>query len=137
MQDEVIRLQRDVKKTMIFITHDLAEALKLGDRIAIMKDGRFVQVGTPEDVVAHPADDYVSDFTRDVPRAHVLTARTIMRSTDGDGDVDYGGDVPADTVVQQLLPLVVKSDRPYRVIEDGAQVGMVDRAAVLEAMVEA
>ena len=72
MQDEVIRLQRDVQKTMIFITHDLAEALKLGDRIAIMKDGRFVQVGTPEEVVAHPADDYVADFTRDVPRAHVL-----------------------------------------------------------------
>ena len=58
---------------MIFITHDLMEALKLGDRIAIMKDGAFVQIGTPEEVVAHPADDYVADFTRDVPRAHVLT----------------------------------------------------------------
>jgi glycine betaine/proline transport system ATP-binding protein len=78
MQDEVIRLQREVRKTMIFITHDLAEALKLGDRIAIMKDGRFVQVGTPEEVVAHPANDYVADFTKDVPRAHVLTARAIM-----------------------------------------------------------
>ena len=63
MQDEVVRLQKEVKKTMIFITHDLMEALKLGDRIAIMKDGKFVQVGTPEDVVAHPADDYVADFT--------------------------------------------------------------------------
>ena len=91
MQDEVIRLQRDVQKTMIFITHDLAEALKLGDRIAIMKDGRFVQIGTPEEVVAHPADDYVADFTRDVPRAHVLTARTIMRSTNG--ETDFAGDV--------------------------------------------
>ncbi|MGH2590944.1 MAG: quaternary amine ABC transporter ATP-binding protein, partial [Actinomycetota bacterium] len=83
MQDEVIRLQRDVRKTMIFITHDLMEALKLGDRIAIMKDGTFVQVGTPEEVVAHPADDYVADFTKDVPRAHVLTARTIMRPANG------------------------------------------------------
>ena len=73
MQDEVVRLQRELHKTMIFITHDLMEALKLGDRIAIMKDGRFVQIGTPEEVVAHPADDYVADFTRDVPRAHVLT----------------------------------------------------------------
>ena len=81
MQDEVVRLQRELRKTMIFITHDLMEALKLGDRIAIMKDGRFVQVGTPEEVVAHPADDYVADFTRDVPRAHVLTVRTIMRAT--------------------------------------------------------
>ncbi len=68
---------------MIFITHDLAEALKLGDRIAIMKDGAFVQVGTPEEVVAHPADDYVADFTKDVPRAHVLTARAIMRPVNG------------------------------------------------------
>jgi glycine betaine/proline transport system ATP-binding protein len=135
MQDEVIRLQRDVQKTMIFITHDLAEALKLGDRIAIMKDGRFVQIGTPEEVVAHPADDYVADFTRDVPRAHVLTARTIMRSTDGESD--FAGDVAADAILQSLLPLVVKDERPYRVVEDGAQVGLVDRTAVLAAMVEA
>ena len=135
MQDEVIRLQHEVKKTMIFITHDLAEALKLGDRIAIMKDGRFVQVGTPEEVVAHPADDYVSDFTRDVPRAHVLTVRTIMRPTDG--EADYAGDVAATTVIQDLLPRVVEEHRPYRVMDDGAQVGVVDRTAVLAAMVEA
>jgi glycine betaine/proline transport system ATP-binding protein len=135
MQDEVIRLQRDVQKTMIFITHDLAEALKLGDRIAIMKDGRFVQIGTPEEVVAHPADDYVADFTRDVPRAHVLTAKTIMRSTNG--ETDFAGDVPADAILQSLLPLVVKDERPFRVVEDGAQVGIVDRTAVLAAMVEA
>jgi len=135
MQDEVIHLQRDVQKTMIFITHDLAEALKLGDRIAIMKDGRFVQIGTPEEVVAHPADDYVADFTRDVPRAHVLTARTIMRSTNG--ETDFAGDVPADAILQSLLPLVVKDERPFRVVEDGAQVGIVDRTAVLAAMVEA
>ncbi len=135
MQDEVIRLQRDVQKTMIFITHDLAEALKLGDRIAIMKDGRFVQIGTPEEVVAHPADDYVADFTRDVPRAHVLTARAVMRSTDG--ETDFAGDVAADAILQSLLPLVVKDERPYRVVEDGTQVGLVDRTAVLAAMVEA
>ena len=134
MQDEVIRLQKELRKTMIFITHDLAEALKLGDRIAIMKDGRFVQVGTPEDVVSAPADDYVADFTRDVPRAHVLTARTIMRAANGDGD--YAGEVDAATIVQDLLPLVVRDERPYRVIDAGAQVGVVDRAAVLSAMVE-
>ena len=88
MQNEVRRLQNEMKKTMIFITHDLAEALKLGDRIAIMKDGEFVQVGTPEEVVAHPADDYVADFTKDVPRAHVLTARAIMRPVNGHGAAD-------------------------------------------------
>jgi glycine betaine/proline transport system ATP-binding protein len=134
MQDEVIRLQRDVRKTMIFITHDLAEALKLGDRIAIMKDGKFVQVGTPEEVVAQPADDYVADFTRDVPRAHVLTVRTIMRPANG--DLEYAGDVDAAAVVQSLLARVAEEHRPFRVIDAGAQVGVVDRTAVLAAMVE-
>ena len=81
MQDELIALEKVVKKTIIFITHDLLEALKLGDRIAIMREGRFVQVGTPEEVVGEPADDYVRDFIRDVPRAKVLTARTIMDTT--------------------------------------------------------
>ena len=134
MQDEVVRLQKEVKKTMIFITHDLMEALKLGDRIAIMKDGHFVQVGTPEEVVAHPADDYVADFIRDVPRAHVLTVRTIMRPA-GDAS-DYAGDVAAATVVQDLLPMLVEEHRPYRVIDNGAQIGIVDRTAVLSAMIE-
>ena len=134
MQDEVIRLQKEVKKTMIFITHDLLEALKLGDRIAIMKDGAFVQVGTPEEVVAHPADDYVADFTKDVPRTHVLTVRTIMRSTNG--DADYAGDVDAGTIVRDLLPMVVSEHRPFRVVDEGAQIGVVDRTAVLSAMIE-
>jgi glycine betaine/proline transport system ATP-binding protein len=134
MQDEVVRLQKEVQKTMIFITHDLMEALKLGDRIAIMKDGHFVQVGTPEEVVAHPADDYVADFIRDVPRAHVLTVRAIMRPADG--ALDYAGDVPAATVVQDLLPMVVEEQRPYRVIDGGSQIGIVDRTAVLSAMIE-
>ena len=94
---------------MIFITHDLAEALKLGDRIAIMKDGKFVQVGTPEEVVAHPADDYVADFTRDVPRRTCSRSRTIMRAANG--GADYAGDVAADRSSRTLLPLVVK-ERP-------------------------
>ena len=78
MQDQLINLQGLVQKTMVFITHDFLEALKLGDRVAIMKDGEFVQIGTPEEVVSAPADDYVRDFTRDVPRSKVLTARSVM-----------------------------------------------------------
>ena len=79
MQDELLRIQEVVRKTMIFITHDFLEAIKMGDHIAIMKDGGFMQVDTPEAVVARPADDYVRDFTEDVPRYKVLTARTVMR----------------------------------------------------------
>jgi glycine betaine/proline transport system ATP-binding protein len=135
MQDEVIRLQREVRKTMIFITHDLAEALKLGDRIAIMKDGTFVQVGTPEEVVADPADDYVADFTRDVPRAHVLTARSIMRPLDG-GTVADGPQVQATTIVQDLLPLVVRSEQEIRVLDGETVIGYVDREAVMASLIE-
>jgi glycine betaine/proline transport system ATP-binding protein len=135
MQDEVVRLQREVQKTMIFITHDLMEALKLGDRIAIMKDGGFVQVGTPEEVVARPADDYVADFTRDVPRAHVLTARSIMKPADGapgDGPV-----VAPTTVVQDLIAMVADGDRLIRVVDGETVLGVVDRAAVMGALIEA
>jgi glycine betaine/proline transport system ATP-binding protein len=136
MQDEVVRLQREVRKTMIFITHDLAEALKLGDRIAIMKDGHFVQVGTPEDVVAHPADAYVADFTREVPRAHVLTARAIMRPVDG-AAIGDGPTVASTTVVQELIPIVAEADRTIRVTDGGTVIGLVDRDAVMAALVEA
>src|SRR3954447_1315579 len=135
MQDEVVRLQREVKKTMIFITHDLAEALKLGDRIAIMKDGHFVQVGTPEEVVAHPADDYVADFTRDVPRAPVLTARSIMRPLNGHGT--DGPRVAPGTVVQELIPMVAERDRSILVVDGEDVLGVVDRDAVMGALIEA
>ena len=81
MQDEVIRLQDRLQKTVLFVTHDLDEALKLGDRIAIMKDGRFVQVGTPAEIVGAPADDYVAEFVRDVPRGKVLTAAFATQPT--------------------------------------------------------
>ena len=136
MQDEVVKLQRELKKTMIFITHDLMEALKLGNRIAIMKDGAFVQVGTPEEVVAHPADSYVADFIRDVPRAHVLTARSIMAPASSGNGQTYGRDISPDTVVQELLPFVVHSDLPLRVTEGDVTIGVVDRTAVLTAMLE-
>jgi glycine betaine/proline transport system ATP-binding protein len=135
MQDQVIALQRDLKKTMIFITHDLAEALKLGDRIAIMKDGKFVQMDTPEEVVAHPADDYVADFTKDVPRAHVLTARAIMAPVNGEAAGD-GPMVAAETHVQELIPMVAEADRTIRVMDGDACVGVVDRTAVIRALVE-
>ena len=79
MQDEVMRLQAETGKTMVFITHDLPEALRLGDRIAIMRDGEIVQLGTGEELVGSPADDYVANFVRDIPRSHVLTLRWIMR----------------------------------------------------------
>ncbi len=80
MQDELVELQEKLQKTIVFVTHDLHEALKLGDQIAIMRNGELVQVGTPEDIVSNPADDYVQEFVRDASPAKVLTAGTIMES---------------------------------------------------------
>jgi glycine betaine/proline transport system ATP-binding protein len=135
MQDEVARLQRELRKTVVFITHDLQEALKLGDRIAIMRDGRFVQVDTPEAVVARPVDDYVRDFVRDVPRSHVLTAGGIMQPALASDATS--GTVPDTTLVSELLPMVVASDRPVAVLDhDGEVCGAVDRLAVLRALAD-
>ncbi len=82
MQDELLALQTRMKKTIVFITHDLDEALKIGDRIAIMKDGLVVQIGTPEEILNNPADDYVKEFLQDVNRVKVVTASTIMKKPD-------------------------------------------------------
>ena len=78
MQDQLIELQRKLKKTIVFITHDLNEAMRLGDRIAVMRDGRIVQTGTAEDILVRPANDYVASFTQDVDRSRVLTAGAVM-----------------------------------------------------------
>ncbi|MEC4816315.1 MAG: glycine betaine/L-proline ABC transporter ATP-binding protein, partial [Scytonema sp. PMC 1069.18] len=79
MQDELLRLQKELHKTIVFISHDIQEALKIGDRIAVMKDGAVVQIGTPEEIITQPADDYIRAFTEDVNRAQVLKTGSIVR----------------------------------------------------------
>lgn len=129
MQDEIIRLRSEVRTTMVFITHDLSEALRLGDRIAIMRDGKFVQVGSPAEVVLEPADDYVRNFVRDVPRSHVVPVDAVM---DDLGDGPYAGDVPGDTKVRDVVSMVARSDLPVRVLDtNGAAVGSISRLGVL------
>ncbi|MBA3287078.1 MAG: betaine/proline/choline family ABC transporter ATP-binding protein [Acidimicrobiia bacterium] len=132
MQDEVVRLRHEVQRTMVFITHDLAEALRRGDRIAIMRDGRFVQVGTPEEVVSAPADEYVRNFVRDVPHSHVVTVETIMSAVDGETATRT---VPLGTKVRDVVRHLVDSDRPVAVVDaDGHVVGCVDRVAALNVL---
>jgi glycine betaine/proline transport system ATP-binding protein len=135
MQNEVIRLHQDVGKTMIFITHDLAEALKLGDHIVIMRDGSIVQHGRPEEVVGAPADDYVADFVRDVPRSHVLTLRWVMRDPRTDDATD-GPEFAPDTVIRDAVPAAVATDKVIRVTDGQRLLGVVDRVQILSAMVE-
>jgi glycine betaine/proline transport system ATP-binding protein len=133
MQDEVIRLQAETGKTTVFITHDLPEALRLGDRIAIMRDGAIVQLGTPEELVGSPADDYVENFTRDIPRSHVLTLRWIMRDP-AEGEDKDGPRLPVGTTVRRAVPVLAASEKPVCCVENGNIVGIVDRNAVLTAI---
>src|SRR5215204_3472350 len=135
MQDEVIRLQAETGKTMLFITHDLPEALRLGDRIAIMRDGAIVQLGTPEELVGSPADDYVENFVRDIPRTHVLTLRWIMRDPKP-GEETVGPKLDVTTKVKDAVQVVAETEQPIRAVQDGRVVGIVDRVAVLRAMAE-
>src|SRR4029077_8109785 len=125
MQNEVIRLHEEVGKTMIFITHDLQEALKLGDRILIMRDGENVQTGPPEEVVGAPADDYVRDFTSDVPKSHVLTLKWVMRPPDGDVPTD-GPVLQSNQIVRDAARIVLNHDGACRVVDGDTLVGVVD-----------
>ena len=134
MQSEVIRLHEEMGKTMVFITHDLAEALKLGDRILIMRDGEVVQVGRPDQVVGAPADDYVKDFVSDVPKSHVLTLRWVMRDPKP-GEGEGAPALPADTIVREAARAVLAAEGPVRVVEGDRVVGIVDDEDILRVVV--
>ncbi|EFE78834.1 betaine/proline/choline family ABC transporter ATP-binding protein [Streptomyces filamentosus] len=132
MQDEVVRLHREEGRTMVFITHDLSEALRLGTRIALMRDGGIVQLGTPEEIVGSPADDYVREFVRDVPREQVLTVATAMRPALA-GESERGPAVRPDATVSEAIEAVSRSGDPVaRVMDGGRLVGVVDHACLLD-----
>ena len=134
MQDEFVRLQTKLHKTIVFITHDFLEALKLADRIAIMKDGQVVQIGTPTEIVLNPATPYVAEFTEDVPLVRVLTCGAILEPAGPDLSPDNA--VTPDTTVEALLPRFSQSQAPVAVVEDGNLAGMVTPIGVLQALAE-
>jgi glycine betaine/proline transport system ATP-binding protein len=127
MQQELLRLHRKMQKTIIFITHDLHEALTLGSRIAIMKDGRFVQVGTPQEIVSHPADDYVAAFTRDVDRGRVFLAKDVMAAPEA---LIESKDT-SDCARHRLSAL--SRDQVYVVDDAGRPVGLVSKGSLAAA----
>ena len=132
MQDEFLRLQGMLKKTIVFITHDFDEAIRLADRIAIMKDGAVIQVATPEELVQSPADDYVREFTTHIPREKVISVRSVM-SIGGKGS---GGGISAGAKVAEVAAQVVASAEPLKVVdEDGGDVGSIDREQVISVLV--
>lgn len=117
MQAELIRLQGVLKKTIVFITHDFDEAIRLADRIAIMKDGEIIQIGKPEELVSNPATDYVAKFTQDVNRARVLSAGGLMQPPSAAASTFRR--VKASAKIESFAPEIVDSATPFAV-EDAA-----------------
>lgn len=129
MQDEFLRLQNALHKTIVFITHDFEEAIRLADRIAIMHDGRVVQLDTPERLVLAPADPYVAEFTRKIPRHRVLRIGSVMSAQIVAAS---GAPVPATALVADVAERVLSSDAPVAVIDgQGKVVGSIDRAMMI------
>ncbi len=135
MQDEFIRLQQLLKKTIVFITHDFEEAVKLADRIGIMKDGKLVQLTTPEEMVLNPADEYVSRFTENAPRGRIVSAQAIMQKVKGKPKKANGTGVPALAKIGEIAEQVLNSEKPVPVIdENGFAVGAISREQMTSAL---
>jgi len=133
LQSELLELQARLGRTVLFVSHDLDEALRLGDRIAIMEAGRIVQIGTPDDIVFRPADDYVARFVRHVNPLSVLSAATVMRPVEH-GFGDERRSVRPDCPVRELLTLAAQSPAPISVVEDGRAIGVVSREDLLSVL---
>jgi len=132
LQDQFKALVAQLKKTTLFITHDLDEAIRIGHRIAIMKDGVIVQIGTPEEIVMQPADDYVREFVQGISKLKLVKAHSIMEPLashqgplDGAPRADHGADL------DQLIDLAVNTDHPVVITENGADVGVVTKPRLL------
>ncbi len=132
MQDEFLRLQAMLKKTIVFITHDFDEAIRLADRIAIMKDGAVDQLGTAEEIITNPATDYVREFTKDIAREKLLTVSSVMLAANGGDYSDLS--VEADEKLSDAAAKILREDRPVRVLRDGEQIGQVTRDSVIAAI---
>lgn len=132
MQDEFLRLQKLLHKTIVFITHDFLEALRVADRIAIMKEGEVVQIGTPADVVMRPADAYVTEFTKDVPRVKVIKVGDFMQPPSA--ELSKSVTVSGDTTLEELLPQLAESAGPIAVSNGSEVIGQVTSHDVVTAL---
>nr|WP_238942162.1 betaine/proline/choline family ABC transporter ATP-binding protein [Marinobacter sediminum] len=135
MQDLLLELQEELKKTIVFITHDLDEALKLADHLVILKDGEVIQQGDPQDILLNPNDPYIIDFISDINRARVLRVRSIMTQPDRD-DIEYAGDITEKDNLETVLSRS-KGDTSltFRVVRDGQQVGALTMKDLTRALV--
>jgi glycine betaine/proline transport system ATP-binding protein len=132
MQDEFLRLQAMLKKTIVFITHDFDEAIRLADRIAIMKDGAIDQFGTAEEIVTNPATAYVREFTKEVSREKLLTVRSVMQPVNDAGGADLT--VDAGEKLSAVAEKILRHDDPVAVLEEGELVGVITREDVIQVL---
>jgi len=132
MQDEFLRLQDMLHKTIVFITHDFDEAIRLADRIAVMKDGAIQQIATPEELVLNPATEYVAEFTRHVSRSKVITAASVAVPVTGDS---FAGSVAHDDLIDDIAEKIEASEAPHQVIRDGDVIGQITRQSVVDVLV--
>lgn len=136
MQSVLLDLQKEIKKTVVFITHDLDEALRLGDRIAILRDGEVVQQGTGQDIVLKPADEYISSFVKEVNRGRVIMVDTI--STKGDGSANAGGvTVMTGTILEEAAKTMTDANQQHATVVDeaGRPLGVISMNNLIQAMV--
>lgn len=134
MQTVLLDIQSELKKTVVFITHDLDEALRLGDKIVILRDGQVIQQGTGQEIVLSPADDYIASFVKEVNRSRVIQARTVMKPAVGTLE---GVKVAADETLESVAQRLTKAERSSAVVvdEDGIEIGILDLNTILAAMV--
>ena len=132
LQDELLDLQKKLDRTIIFVSHDLDEAFKLGDRIAIMEGGRIVQCGTPQDIFTNPATDYVAEFVAHMNPLGVLCARDIME--EARGTPDYS--VAPDATIREVMEASQGHDTPVGVTENGALIGQITRNGILSKLLD-
>jgi len=132
MQDEFLRIQARLKKSIVFITHDFLEALRIADRMMIMREGRVVQVGTPAELIMKPADSYVAEFTEDVPMARVLKARDLANPS-----IPVSPDMPkkdSDCSLEEILPLLASNEGGIAAMRGGTPIGVVTAVSVIDAL---
>lgn len=133
LQDQFLEISRKLRKTTVFITHDLDEAIRIGGRIAVMKDGEVAQVGTPEEIVTFPADDYVSDFVQNISKVKLLSAHSVMEDISGwdGGGLRDAPRAPEDTRLDRLIDIAVGAQAPVVITDSGREVGVVTKDRLL------
>ncbi|MDQ0999531.1 glycine betaine/proline transport system ATP-binding protein [Phyllobacterium ifriqiyense] len=136
MQSVLLDLQKEIKKTIVFITHDLDEALRLGDRIAILRDGEVIQQGTGQDIVLQPADEYISSFVKEVNRGRVIMVDTIATTTGGPADAGHVS-VASGTTLEEAAKTMTDANQQYATVvdENGKSLGVLSMNSLIQAMV--